>query len=73
MKSVLQPLSIVRKQHILQIDWQMYKIVIIILITFNGNYGSKIKRALELQAEGIPIQIITEKQLFDALNMLKRK
>ncbi len=33
----------------------------------NGNYGTKIKRALELQAEGVPIQIITEKQLLDAL------
>ena len=34
----------------------------------NGNYGSKIKKAMELKESGKPIRIITEEQLFDALD-----
>ncbi len=34
----------------------------------NGNYGTKIKKAMELKERGNPIRIITEEQLFDALD-----
>ena len=34
----------------------------------NGNYGSKIKKAMELKENGKPIRIITEEQLFNALD-----
>lgn len=32
-----------------------------------GNYGSKVKRALELQSKGVPIEIIGEDELFSIL------
>lgn len=35
-----------------------------------GNYGTKVKKAMELQAEGVPISIIEEATLMDALNNL---
>ena len=31
-----------------------------------GRYGSKVKKAMEWQAKGVPIEIITESQLYDA-------
>lgn len=31
-----------------------------------GNYGSKVKKALDWQAKGLPVQIISESELFDA-------
>ena len=38
-----------------------------------GNYGSKIKKAMELQAKGSDIRICSEKDLFDMLNLLEKE
>ena len=32
-----------------------------------GNYGSKVKKALDWQAKGVPVRIVSEQELFDAL------
>jgi len=34
-----------------------------------GNYGTKVKKALELQAKGIPIEIIREADFYNALGI----
>lgn len=38
-----------------------------------GNYGSKIKKAMELQAKGSDIRICSEKELFDMLSLLEKE
>nr|WP_312692847.1 BRCT domain-containing protein [Caproiciproducens sp.] len=34
----------------------------------NGNYGTKLKKALELQAKGLPIQIVKEQDICNLLS-----
>ena len=32
-----------------------------------GNYGNKVKKALDWQEKGVPIQIVSEEELFQHL------